>query len=91
MFFIKTNGEDVKVSIEQVFDIILQKSLSDFDKNKNLKNLNDFIDCLNRTISKNHLHTTHNQLYSVYFLAGYYYRLFLEKNNVSITNTEDNK
>jgi hypothetical protein len=91
MFSIKTNGEDVKVSIEQIFDAILQKSFSDFDKNKNLKNLNEFIDYLNKTISKGHLHTTHSQLYSVYFLTGYYYRLFLEKNNVSITNNEDNK
>jgi hypothetical protein len=91
MFSVKTNGENIKVSLEHVFNTILKESLSNFDNNKNLNHLDDFIDYLNKTTSKNLLDTTHSQLYSVYFLAGYYYRLFLEKNNVSITNNKDKK
>lgn len=91
MFVIKTKDGDLNVSLDHVFEQILRKSFLDFDKNNNIKNLNDFIDYLNKTISKNHLDMTHSQLYSVYFLAGYYYKLFLEKNDVSIIDKKEEK
>ena len=55
MFVIKTKDGDLNVSLDHVFEQILRKSFLDFDKNNNIKNLNDFIDYLNKTISKNHL------------------------------------
>lgn len=91
MFIIKTKDGDLKVSIDHVFEQILRKSYLDFDKNTNIKNLNAFIEHINKTLSTSQLDITHSQLYSIYFLAGYYYRLFLEKNDVSIIDIKEEK
>lgn len=91
MFKVQTKDSTLDVSIDTVFENILRKAFVDIDKNQNIKNLDDYIEVLNKKLSSSHLNITHSQLYSIYFLAGYYYKLFLEKNNVKIIEKKEGK
>lgn len=91
MFRIKTKEGNLNVSLDHVFENIIRKSFLDLNTNNNIKNLDDFIEHLNKKISSNHLKMSNAQTYSIYFLAGYYYRLFLEKNDVQIIDKKEEK
>lgn len=91
MFKIKTKDGELEASLEKVFETILHKSFVDIDKNENIKHLDDFVKFINRKVQLDHLDITHSQIYSIYFLAGYYYKLFLEKNDVKIIDKKKDK
>lgn len=92
MFKIQTkDGGTLDASIDTVFSNILRKAFIDIDKNENIKNLDDFIKYIHQKVSTNYLDVTNAQLFSIYFLAGYYYKLFLEKNNVQIIGKKKEK
>ncbi|MBC8227759.1 MAG: hypothetical protein H8E74_11625 [Gammaproteobacteria bacterium] len=84
MFQIKSKGKLLKVSIETVFSTIFKKAFVDNDKNENLEMLSAYIEFLHKKINTPSLDMSSRQLYSVYFLAGYYYKIFLNQNDVKI-------
>ena len=58
------------------------------EDNKNLRDLDSYIKDLHDLTKSKFLKMSFNQLLEVYFMSGYYYRIFLEKNNVEFTQKE---
>ena len=82
MFEIKTkNGKTINLTKELLIEKILEAAMKDKD-NPKLKDLESFVSLINKSLSSNFLSATNQQIYEIYFLAGYYYHLFLQKNNV---------
>lgn len=82
MFEIKTkNGKTINLTKELLIEKILEAAMKDKD-NPKLKDLESFVSLINKSLSSNFLSATNQQVYEIYFLAGYYYQIFLQKNNV---------
>jgi hypothetical protein len=86
----KENDVSVNLSDAEAFNLILKQCLLD-DQNPHLLNLNKHIEIISKTLKKDLLKTNLNQMFSVYFLAGYYYKVFLLKNNPEIIHTNEEK
>ena len=81
-FKIKNNDEVLTLQVETLVDSILKKALLDIDDNVKLKNLDAMIDAINSSLKDLEVDITKRNLLSIYFLSGYYYNIFLNKNNV---------
>jgi hypothetical protein len=82
MFIVETKtGDKIELNNELLIEKLLEAAMKDKD-NKNLKDLESFIILINKSLNSNFLLATNKQIYEVYFLAGYYYQIFLQKNNV---------
>lgn len=84
MFRIKKETKTLNVSSEEVFKNILREMFLNED-NTNLKNLKTFVQDIHNLTKSKFLNMSFTQLLEIYFMAGYYYRIFLEKNNVEFT------
>lgn len=91
MFKVKTKETDLNVSLDDVFETIFSKIFLDIEKNQNIKNVDEYIEHINKKLSSLSLDTTNRKIYSIYFLSGYYYKLFLEKNDVTILEKKEEK
>ena len=87
MFKIKKDAKTLNIPSKEVFRNILQEMFLDED-NKNLRDLDSYIKDLHDLTKSKFLKMSFNQLLEVYFMSGYYYRIFLEKNNVEFTQKE---
>lgn len=84
MFKIKTkNNKTLLITKEQAFEEILEAAMKQ-NESKKLESLDEFIEIVFAKLKSHILDANNKQLYGIYFLAGYYYRIFLEKNNVKI-------
>lgn len=92
----KINPKDsssYNISQDQLADFLLAYMNDNFD-NPNLDSLDDLVKTVSKkliSLDKSYFDTTQNQLFSIYFLTGYYYKLFLTKNNVEIVQIETEK
>ena len=90
MFKIRTkDNELLTISKEQAFEEILEAAMKQ-NENKKLESLDEFIEIVFAKLKSHMLDANNKQLYGIYFLAGYYYRIFLEKNNVEISEEKSN-
>lgn len=87
MFKIKKDTKSLNIPSKEVFRNILQEIFLD-DSNKNLKDVKTFVKDIHELTKTKFLHMSFSQLLEIYFMAGYYYRIFLEKNNVEFTHEE---
>lgn len=91
MFKVKTKETNLNVSLDDVFETIFSKIFLDIEKNQNIKNVDEYIEHINKKLTSLSLDTTNRKIYSIYFLSGYYYKLFLEKNDVTILEKKEEK
>ena len=91
MFKVNTKETDLNDSLDDVFETIFSKIFLDIEKNQNIKNVDEYIEHINKKLTSLSLDTTNRKIYSIYFLSGYYYKLFLEKNDVTILEKQEEK
>jgi len=85
-FKISTPEGELNLTSHDLFVQILNKAFEDFETNTNF-DTDHIIEELNKILASNKdmlLDSTNKQIYSLYFLAGYYYKIFITKNNVTI-------
>jgi ABC-type amino acid transport substrate-binding protein len=89
IFKIKSSeNETISLTEEQLFTQILAQAFKDKNTSTNVE---DYISTINSLITKlnqSNLDITFKQIYTIYFLSGYYYKVFLSKNNVEINKKE---
>lgn len=83
MFEIKTKEGILNMSSDELFQTILKQCFVD-ENNKNLQNIDDYIKVITKIVKTNLLEANLTQLLSIYFMAGYYYKVFLNQNEVTI-------
>ena len=83
MFEIKTKEGTLNMSSNELFQTILKQCFVD-ENNKNLQNIDDYIKVITKIVKTNLLEANLTQLLSIYFMAGYYYKVFLNQNEVTI-------
>ena len=84
MFKVKKETKTLNVSSEEVFKNILREMFLS-KNNENLKDIKTFIQNIHDLTKTKFLDMSFMQLLEIYFMSGYYYRIFLEKNNVEFT------
>ena len=85
MIFIVTqeDGKEAEVSIETLFKLIIETSSN--QKEPLLKDVDTITESMFLNLPKNYFSKTNfNQLFSIFFLSGYYYNNFTTKNKVRI-------
>ena len=87
MFDIKTEEGTLSVTVEELFQLILKQCFVE-EHNENLKDIDAFIKVITKTVKTNLLEANLTQLFSIYFMAGYYYKIFLNQNEVKINNKD---
>jgi hypothetical protein len=87
VFLIETEKGILKLTKEQAFEEILNAAMKQ-NKNEKLISLDEFVEIIFNKLKSHMLKAEHKQLYGIYFLAGYYYKIFLEKNNVKFNKKE---
>lgn len=87
MFKVKKDEKSLNLSSEELFRNIL-KTIFLEEKNEKIKDVKTFVKTLNDLTQSKLLNMSFSQLLEIYFMAGYYYRIFLEKNNVEFTCKE---
>jgi hypothetical protein len=85
MFEIKTKEGKINMSSDQLFQTILKQCFVDH-QNDNLQNVKNYIEVITKIVKTNLLEANLSQLLSIYFMAGYYYKVFLNQNEVTINN-----
>lgn len=83
MFEIKTKEGTLNMSSDELFQTILKQCFVD-ESNKNLQNVDDYIKVITKIVKTNLLEANLTQILSIYFMAGYYYKVFLNQNEVTI-------
>lgn len=89
-FKIKTLDSEVSITPEDLLIQILNQVFEDFESERS-EQANNLVTAINKILSLKEdilLESTNRQLYLIYFLTGYYYKIFLTKNNVTIETTE---
>ena len=89
-FLIQNDETEIRLSVNDLFVQILNQAFEDFEDNQNF-DTELFIEEINKIMISNKnilLDSTNKQIYSIYFLAGYYYKIFINKNNVKIEKDE---
>ena len=87
MFEIETEEGPLNVTTEELFQLILKQCFVE-EHNENLKDIDAFIKVITKTVKTNLLEANLTQLFSIYFMAGYYYKIFLNQNEVIINNKD---
>lgn len=90
MFKIKTNDEEITISNTELFQLILKQCFLN-EENPSLLNLDNYIEIIAEALKKDLLKANLNQMFSIFFMAGYYYKVFLNKNNIMTKDTEEEK
>jgi len=85
-FKITTSDSELNLTLHDLFVQILSQAFQDFENNKNYDS-DLIVEQINKILSSKEdllLNSSNKQIYSIYFLAGYYYKIFMNKNNVTI-------
>lgn len=89
IFKIKSSeNETISLTEEQLFTQILAQAFKDKDTSTNVEEYVSTINSLITKLNQSNLDITFKQIYTIYFLSGYYYKVFLSKNNVEINKKE---
>ena len=87
MFTVESNDEAINLSVNELLELLLKKAFLVSTEDTQLQQqIDQFILLLNDKLSENHLDLTNKQIYSIYFMIGYYFKVFLEKNKVTYNN-----
>ena len=87
MFTVESNNETINLSVNELLELLLKKAfLVSTDDTQLQQQIDQIILLLNDKLSENHLELTNKQIYSIYFMIGYYFKVFLEKNKVTYNN-----
>ena len=95
MYFKITSGDEtIKLSQEELFTQILGQAFKEQDEKNKIDNIERYISSIEDILlklnpNKNNLDVTFRQIYTIYFLCGYYYKIFLSKNNVQTIEKEN--
>ena len=86
IFKIKSKNQTINLNEEQLFTQILTQVFKEKENTK-LASAEDYVFTIEKILSalnsnKSNIDTTFRQLYTIYFLCGYYYKVFTTKNNV---------
>ena len=85
MYTLDSNKEKTNISDEHVFSLILNKVFEQIYVSEDLNLAADnFAQYFNRIASEFILDASQRDLYKALFLSGYYYKVFLNKNNVKV-------
>ena len=84
-FQIESNGNEFTLDEKELFAFLLKRIEKEYEENLHLKSAESYTKVLfkllpDEIISKSNF----NQLFTLFFLSGYYYSNFLNKNNVQI-------
>ena len=90
IFKVKTENEELSLTQEQLFTQILAQAFKQYEEETLIEDHVSKINNLLNKLNENNLDVTMKQIYSIYFLCGYFYKIFLTKNNVEIINNKDN-
>jgi hypothetical protein len=90
-FKVKTKEEDLILTQEELFTQILAQAFKQYEEEALTEDHVSKINKLLNNLNENNLDVTMKQMYSIYFLCGYYYKIFLTKNNVELINNKDNQ
>lgn len=89
-FKIQTDDGQLNLSEQELFTQVLAQVFKE-KENPSIANTEGYISSIDgilTTLNENKLDITARQLYSIYFLCGYFYKVFLLKNNVQLTHTD---
>lgn len=87
MYTVESNNEAINLSVNELLELLLKKAfLVSTDDTQLQQQIDQIILLLNDKLSENHLELTNKQIYSIYFMIGYYFKVFLEKNKVTYNN-----
>lgn len=75
------------MSSDQLFQTILKQCFVDHE-NDNLQNVEEYVKVITKIVKTNLLEANLSQLFSIYFMAGYYYKVFLNQNEVTVNNKD---
>ncbi len=89
MFEIIKDDQKISISDEELFNLILKQCFVE-DANPHLLNLDKHIEIISKTLTNDLLKANLSQLFSIYFMAGYYYKVFITKNSVEIKDNNYN-
>ena len=87
VFKITSDSAEINITSQDLFSQILNQAFSELETNEKIQNVEDYvsiIDSLISNLNENKLNITFNQIYSLYFLSGYFYKVFMSKNNVQL-------
>lgn len=85
MIFIVTqeNGKETEISVEDLFKLIIETSAK--QEEPLLKDVDVITENMFLNMPKEYFsHTNFNQLFSIFFLSGFFYNNFINKNSVKI-------
>jgi len=87
-FKITNKDSSINITKEELFKNILTTVFKDKD-NENLRHSDEYaeaiLEALGINTNKDFFNITLKQMTAISFMAGYYYKVFLTKNNVTIT------
>ena len=92
-FKITSGDQTLTLSEEELFTQVLGQAFKEQEEKKTIDNVEKYIAFIESILSnlnpnKNNLDVTFRQIFTIYFLCGYYYKIFLSKNNVEIIEKE---
>jgi hypothetical protein len=85
-FKVKDNNQTLIFTSEQLFTQILKQAFLDKEQNQtqNIESHVESIEQILRSLNQEYLDVSFKQMFTIYFLAGYYYKIFLTKNDIKI-------
>lgn len=92
-FKITSGDQTLTLSEEDLFTQVLGQALKEQEEKNKIDNVEKYVSfietiLMNLNPNKNNLDVTFRQMFTIYFLCGYYYKIFLSKNNVEIIEKE---
>jgi len=92
-FKITSGNQTLILSEEDLFTQVLGQALKEQEEKNKIDDVEKYVSfietiLMNLNPNKNNLDVTFRQIFTIYFLCGYYYKIFLSKNNVEIIKKE---
>lgn len=89
-FTLEVDGSVVSFTEKELFAFLLEKIHSSYLERADCKNAENYVQEIFMLISSEILSTANfNQLFTLFFLSGFYYANFIFKNEVQITEEQE--
>lgn len=83
IFIVTQNGKETEISVEDLFKLIIETSAK--QEEPLLKDVDAITESMFLNMPKEYFSQTNfNQLFSIFFLSGFFYNNFINKNSVKI-------
>jgi hypothetical protein len=84
-FKVVLDDKEIQFNDEELFAMLLEKAKKHIDSEESLQDLDSYIESVFSLFPKNFILKNSNlQVYKLYFLAGFYFSSFLNKNQTQI-------